>query len=58
MFLSLYSETQNALHAAEQKANQEVLPSSKYSQLLEKVQTIPGMFCKLAWVNFSSEIQN
>ena len=27
------SESQNALHSAEEKANQELLPSSKYSQL-------------------------
>ena len=38
------SESQNALHSAEEKANQELLPSSKYSQLLEKVQTIPGVY--------------
>ena len=37
------NETQNALSNAQKKANQELLPSSKYSLLLEKVQTIPAL---------------
>merc|ERR1719266_3066451 len=37
------NETQNALTNAQEKANSEILPSSKYSQLLEKVQTIPAL---------------
>ena len=37
------NETQNALNVAMEKSQSEMLPSSKYSQLLEKVQTIPAL---------------
>ena len=37
------NETQNALNVATEKSQSEMLPSSKYSQLLEKVQTIPAL---------------
>ena len=36
-------ETQNALNNAQTRANQELLPSAKYSQLLERAQTIPAL---------------
>ena len=37
------TETQKALNVATEKSQSEMLPSSKYSQLLEKVQTIPAL---------------
>merc|ERR1712051_1041846 len=45
-----FSETQAALHSAEEKSNSEVLPSSKYSLLLEKVQTIPALSESNRWL--------
>ena len=47
---SFFSETQAALHSAEEKSNSEVLPSSKYSLLLEKVQTIPALSESNRWL--------